>query len=137
MANVLDVQVLHEGPRNIVVKLTGVLDTSDASELPAVNMQSFTGNEPSCTLVGLRADLIEYSIGSGIEIQLAWAGNSPQQITPIAGRGRIVATNYGGFVPDQTRSGYNGNINLTTTGYQAGTVQNFSVILELIKLYKV
>jgi hypothetical protein len=137
MANSLDIQVLEEGPRNIVVKLTGVLDTSDAQELPAVTMKNFRDNEPCANLTGLRVDLIEYSIGQGIEIQLAWNSNSPQQITPIAGRGRIVATNYGGFVPDKTRSGYDGNINLTTTGYQAGTVQNFSVILELIKLYTV
>ena len=136
MANTLDIQILHEGYRNIVVKLTGVLDTSDAEELPAIALSSFTANEPRCTLVGFRVDLLEWAIGTPVEVQLAWAGNNPQQITPLAGRGRIMGTNYGGFYPDQTKSGYTGDINLTTTGYPAGTIQNFTVVLELLKLYK-
>ena len=137
MANVLDTQVLEEGPRNLVVKLTGVLDTSDISET-AIDISAFTANnDVNGILSGFRVDLIEYSIGKGLEIQLAWMGNNPEQITPISGRGRIVATNYGGFIPDQTRNGYNGSISLVTTGYPAGSIQNFTVIMELIKLYTV
>lgn len=136
--NKVDIQITQDGPRNAVVKLTGVLDSSDVSELPAISLLDFTSNEDTRfgALVGLRVDLIEYSIGQGIEIQLAWNGTIPQQIMPLAGRGKFATFNYGGFHPDMTRAGYDGSINLTSTGYTVGTTQNFTIILELVKLYK-
>ena len=140
MANVLDIQITEEGPRNGVVKLTGILDTSDVSEVPAIALQDFINNDASSgPLIGLRVDLIEWSISQGTEVQLSWDGLNPQQIFPLAGRGRISSTNYGGFLPDMTRTGYTGNINLNTTGWanslSPGAVQNFTIILELVKLY--
>ncbi len=137
MANVLDIQITEEGPRNAVVKLTGILDSADAIENPAIALEDFSNNDAACgPLCGFRVDLIEWSMSNAMEVQLAWAGTQPQQIYPLAGRGRISASNYGGFVPDMTRAGYSGNINLTTNGYVPGTVQNFTIILELVKLYR-
>ena len=144
MSNKLDIQITEEGPRNAVVKLTGVLDTSNIDENPAIALQDFLTNEERCTLVGFRVDLIEYSIGAGIEVILEWNSNTPQQIFPLSGRGRIVATNYGGFVPNRTLTGYDGSINLHTKNFIPGidgqgnsTTQLFTVILELIKIYTV
>ena len=138
MANVTDYQVTEEGPRNAVVKLTGYLDTSNVSELPAIDItQLFKNNDTRMVLTGLRVDLIEWSISQGLEINLAWASANPQQIYLLAGRGRINSTNYGGFVPDVTRAQYNGDINLTSVGYVPGTVANFTIVVELVKLYSV
>ena len=135
MANSVEYQVTEEGLRNAVVKLTGILDTSNVSELPAIPLNLFGNNDKRLVLVGLRVDLIEWSISSGLEVNLAWNSSTPQQIFPLAGRGRINSTNYGGFIPDRTRGGYTGDINLVTTGYVAGMVANFSIVLELVKLY--
>lgn len=137
MANSIDYQVTEEGPRNAVVKLTGYLDTTNVSELPAIPLSLFQNNDTRMRLVGLRVDLIEWAISSGIEVQLYWHSSNPQQMFPLSGRGRINSTNYGGFIPDRTRGGYTGDIDLITTGYQAGSVQNFSVVLEFVKLYVV
>jgi hypothetical protein len=137
MANSIDYQVTEEGPRNAVVKLTGYLDTSNVSELPAIALAQFVNNDTRLRLNGLRVDLLEWAISGGIEVQLAWHSNSPQQMFPLSGRGRINSTNYGGFIPDRTRSGYTGDIDLITTGYVPGTIQNFSVVLEFVKLYSV
>ena len=138
MANSIDYQLTEEGPRNAVVKLTGYLDTTNVSETPAIDItQLFHNNDTRMVLVGLRVDLIEWSISTGLEVNLAWQSSNPQQIYLLAGRGRINSTNYGGFIPDMTRPQYNGDINLTTVGYTPGTVSNFSIILELVKLYSV
>ena len=137
MANSVDYQITEEGPRNAVVKLTGILDTMDVSEVPAVSLSMFLNNDNRMNLVGLRVDLIEWSISAGLEVNLAWNGATPQQIFPLAGRGRINSNNHGGFLPDRTRAGYTGDINLTTANYVAGTTANFSIVLELIKLYTV
>ena len=136
MANVLERQITLDGRRNAVVKLTGVLDSSDAIETPAIALSDLLNNEPSNVLYGLRVDLVEWSMSGDLEIALEWNSNSPQQILPLAGRGRISGWNYGGFIPDASRSGYDGAINLRTASYDAGTVQNFTVVLELVKLYR-
>ena len=145
MANSLDAQFAEEGPRNAVVKLTGVLDTSNIAENPAIELRDFLTNENERhKLVGLRVDLLEYSIGPGIEVILEWDSNQPEQIFPLSGRGRISATNYGGFAPDMTRPGYSGSINLRTRNFIPGVdgqgnpvTQHFTIILELIKIYSV
>ena len=140
MANSLDIQITQEGPRNAVVKLTGYLDSGDVIEQSAIALSDFTNNDQNLYLSGFRVDTIEWSMSTGLEIMLAWNSNQPKQIYPIAGRGRIVAKNYGGFTPDNTRKGYDGSINLSTVGASSGTfvsgqVANFTVVLELVKLY--
>lgn len=136
MANVTEFQITEEGPRNAVVKLTGVLDTSDVSITPAISLSEFTNNDVRMVLWGLRVDMLEWSMSNGLEINLTWNSiGNPQQIFPLAGRGRIAANNYGGFIPDKTRGGFDGSINLVSKGFAAGTVQNYTIILELVKLY--
>jgi hypothetical protein len=136
MANVTDYQITEEGPRNAVIKLTGALDSSDVYIRPAVALSFFSNNEPNARLVGLRVDLIEFSVGNAIEVLLEWQAGTPQQIFNLARSGKIHSYGYGGFVPDQLRSGYTGDINLRTTGYPPGTVQVYTIVLELIKLYR-
>jgi hypothetical protein len=137
--NILDRQITEEGPRNAVVKLTGTLDTSDIYETPAISVGDFSNNEKAVTLTGFRVDMMEYSIGQGLEILLEWNSAIPKQIFSIAGRGKIFSYSYGGFIPDATRTGYDGSINLKTTGFaqQSVSPQNFTVVLELVKLYRV
>lgn len=142
MANRFDRQILEEGHRNALVKFTGTLDTSDAVLAPAISLGDFLNNDPTMTsLRGLRVDLVEWSMSDGLEIMLEWNGTIPQQITPIAGRGKIMAMAYGGMIPDFARTGYDGNINLRTNGFssveiqQLGGIGNYTVMLELVKLY--
>ena len=137
MANILERQIIEEGPRNAVVKLTGVLDSSDVSETPAIQLTDFSNNDASCgPLAGLRVDAVMYSMGLNIDILLSWNSNSPQQIMPLAGRGKIDVSGDGGMIPDMLRSGYNGAINLVTTGFSAlQPPQNFTILLRLVKLY--
>ena len=141
MSNSVDYQITENGPRNVVIKLTGILDTSDITETPAISLATLATTETQTqgsqgTLVGLRIDLIEFAISTNLEVVLSWDSNVPQQIFPLSGRGRFSSFNYGGFIPDQNRSGYTGNINLATNGYSSSTIQNFTIILELVKLYK-
>lgn len=131
-------QITEEGPRNAIVKLTGLLTSSDVSITPVIALTDFVNNDVRMVLRGLRVDMLEYSIGGGVEILLAWNASSPQQIFYIAGRGKIYSSDYGGFVPDRTRAGYTGDINLSTTGFVPGmAAQNFTVVLELVKQYSV
>lgn len=135
MANLVERQITLEGQRNIVVKWAGVLDSSDFSLIPALALNDCTQNDPQNRLVGFRLDMVEWSMSQELEIVVAWAGAVPQLIVPLAGRGRINMWNYGGYLPDQTRAGFSGAVNLTSANYKAGNISNFVLTLELIKLY--
>lgn len=135
MANQVERQITLDGMRNLVVKWGGVLDTANFSLTPALALTDCKYNDPNNKLNGFRLDMVEWSISDGLEIVVAWNATLPQLITPLYGRGKINMWNYGGYVPDQSRAGYNGSINLTSTGYVASSIANFTVTLELIKLY--
>ncbi len=136
MANITKVVVAEEGPRNAVVKVTGVLDNGDVNLVSAIPVTLFANNSRGNVLVGFRADMIEWSMSNNLEITIAWNGNNPEIMYPIAGRGRIKP--FEGFCPDRSNAGYDGSINITTSGAPSGTgVANFTIILNLIKLYTV
>jgi hypothetical protein len=136
-ANVLEKQIVEEGPRNAVVKLTGTLSSGDLVSTPAIALSDFVNNSwINGRLAGLRVDAVMYSMGLNVDALLEWNSAIPQQIMPLAGRGKIDITGDGGLLPDMLRSGYDGSINLRTTGFVPGTVQNFTFVLRMAKLFK-
>ena len=136
MANVLDMQIAEEGPRNAIVKLTGVLDSSDVTEVPAFGLTDFANNDQNLVLTGFRVDGVNYSIQDGINLVLAWNGLPPQQIFPLAGRGKIKNHFGGGWLPDMTVPSYDGSIILTSNGFQDGNVYVFTLEIFMVKLYR-
>jgi hypothetical protein len=143
MANAYSSLIQEDGPRNAVIKITGVLDSTDAVLEPAVTLSDFTNNapySPNGYFVGFRIDHIWHSIGDGLEVQIQWNGRNPQPIFAVAGRGRESFDRNGGLQPNQANPGYDGSINVFTTGYGTGenagmTIQNFTLTLEMVKLY--
>lgn len=132
---VLDKQIQEEGWRNAVVRLTGALAMGE-NEISWIKLSDFSNNDPIAgKLVGLRMDCVNYSIGNGMQLQLEWAGDTPQQITDIAGRGCVEAEFGGGLIPNRNNSGYDGSISVRTSGFPPGTVQNFTLVLSMVKLY--
>jgi len=142
MANQFDRIISIDGWRNAVVKVSGVLDTSDASFTPVLALSELVNNETRNVLVGLSLLHIWHSIGNGIEMIVKWSNQNlanDQQIVAVAGRGKESFFEVGGLNPDRTRFGYKGDINLFTNGYGQNVgqqpVQNFTVQLEFKKLY--
>jgi len=131
MANVVSTQILVDGARNAVVKITGVLDTSNVSSTVVVDPASFN---PKPT--AFRIDHLDYSISDPLEVRLQWDATTPIDILPIAGRGRMSFWNFGGL-QDNGGAGVTGKINLLTSGYNTtiGTTPLvFSVVLEMVKI---
>jgi hypothetical protein len=131
MANSVAIQVIEDGARNSIVKITGVLDTSDVALQTGVDLTTLNqgGSGPTPTLA--RIDHIDYSISDQLEIQLQWHATTNVIIMPLAGRGRMSFWNFGGL-QNNSGAGRNGNIDFKTTGWTSGT-QVFSLILELVK----
>lgn len=132
MANSFTTQVIVDGPRNLIVKATGVLDTSNLAAtqavVPATSMKLYTNIPPD-----VRLDHIDYSISDQLTVQLFWgtASNSPGAIImPLAGRGRMSFEYFKGIPNNQSPT--DGSIWVQTTGWTSGT-QIFDLIFECEK----
>jgi len=131
MANSVTTQILEEGQRNVIMKIAGVLDTSDYALSTFVSMAAINQGGAGYTPTQVRIDHIDYSISDQLEVQLWWDATSDVIIMPIAGRGRMTFWNFGGLV-NNAGAGKTGDILIKTTGWTSGT-QVFSVILEMVK----
>jgi hypothetical protein len=131
MANSVTFQTLEEGPRNIIVKAAGVLDTSDYALNTFISMASSNEGGKGFVPTQVRIDHIDYSISDQIEVQLWWDATSDVIILPLAGRGRMSFWNFGGLV-NNAGAGKTGDVLIKTTGWTSG-IQVFSVILECVK----
>jgi hypothetical protein len=134
MANSFLLQTVIDGPRNLVIKATGVLDTSDlAATLVVLPSTTFrvtgaNGNPPP----RVRLNHIDYSIANNLEVITSWgnAGGPLVPILPLAGRGRMSFDDIKGL--PNNAPGTDGSIWLSTSGWTAGTLV-FSLVFELIK----
>jgi hypothetical protein len=137
MANSFLTQVLENGPSNYIVKLTGVLDTSDLAATTAIDPSSFVDNDTGSgvlTATTVRIDHIDYSLTDQIEVQLQWDATTPVVALPVAGRGRMSFWNFGGL-QNNAGAGKTGKLLIQTTGWTSGT-QVFSIVLECKKQYR-
>lgn len=126
MANAHTEQTIIDGDRNIVVKCTGILDTSDLAALVIIDPTTFS---PQPTQV--RIDHIDYSISDQIEVILYWEATADVVIMPLAGRGRLSFWNFGGL-QNNAGAGKTGAIKLATNGWYSG-IQYYSLVFELVK----
>lgn len=127
MANTVTTQTLLDGPRNLVILLTGVLDTSDEARTIKVDVSSY---DPVPTKV--RVDKIQYSIAGALQVLLDWDATTDVTFAVLSGQGEIEACKFGGL-QNNAGAGVTGDIYLTTLGYSAGTV-SYTVLLEMTKV---
>jgi len=140
MANTFTNKIILDGWRNAVVQISAVLDTSDAVLTPAVTLSDFTNNDTANKqFVGFRFDHIWHAIGDGLEIQILWNGINSERVVAIAGRGRETFSSDGGLCPKMANPGYDGSINVISTGFATvgSPIQNFTLQLTMVKLYSV
>jgi hypothetical protein len=126
MANVISTQILEDGERNATVKITGVLDTSNASATTIVDPASY-----SPVPTQFRIDQIDYAMSGALQVRLFWDATTDVDILPIAGRGTMNFKSFGGLL-NNAGSGKTGKIQLSTNGWTSGT-EVFSIVLRLVK----
>jgi len=131
MANSVVTQVIIDGPRNAIVKITGVLDTSDVAVQTAIAMSSLNQSNTGPTPDQCRIDEIEYSVSDQLVVILEWHATTNVVIAPLAGRGEFEAKEFGGL-QNNAGAGKNGTIDIRTTGYASNT-QTFTILLYLVK----
>jgi hypothetical protein len=137
MANSLNIQTIIDGPRNLMVKVTGILTVSDLAATQIVTPPTTFQVSQMLPVPLVRLNYIDYSISDPLEVTLYW-GNSTGPaagipIMPLAGRGRMSFDDFKGLTNNQVPT--DGSIWIATNGWN--TVDNstsiFTVILELTK----
>ena len=131
MANSFTTQILEEGPRNVAVKLVGVLDTSNLSSTAALAMSSINQGGYGPTPTAVKIEHIEYQIGSPLSVQLLWNATADVVAVALVGSGFSNLKKLGGLT-NNAGAGKTGTINILTTGYTSGTAV-FTIILRLTK----
>ena len=133
MANSVVSQTLLDGPRNLVVKLTGILDTSDVTATALVTLSNLSSLDLSGTApTRLIIDKVSYNVESPLAVTLAWDATTDVPILVLANSGEEMCFKEFGGLYNTEASGVTGNIMYSTSGYTSGTL-SFTVILECRK----
>lgn len=134
MANSVTVEVVVDGPRNAIVNVVGVVDTANMTQAPLVSLSQFTANN-GWRLVGLRVVDVDYSVTDGLVVRLDWNSSTPQPIMALSGSNEIHGKEHGGLTPNKAVGGYDGSINLATSGFTAGRSYAFTLRMCMTKMY--
>ena len=125
MADTVTSQTLHDGPRNLVRKLTNLSDGTGEAAVLKVDVSAFEGAP-----TGVRIDRIEYDI-SGMQVSLLWdADTDVTAVILSTGQGCLDFSALGGL-KNNAGAGVTGDINLTTLGHTAN--DSYTIILHMKK----
>ena len=132
MANTTSIQILNDGPRNVVVKFDGLLDTSELGTTTIVDPALLSDmNINGVKASKLRINKIVYDIEDTLDLELFWDAATPVRIWNLVGRGKVDMHRTGGINNNAVNP--TGKITASTQGWAAGTILSFSVVLELVK----
>ena len=132
MANSTSIQLLEDGPRNVIVKFEGVLDTSDLASTtvldPSTLSQIDYATNLNCTK--LRIDNIIFEVEDALSVNLFWDATTPVRIGEFVGRGYA---KYFKMAPLQNNAGagVTGKITATTQGWVG--VLSFILYIHCVK----
>lgn len=134
MANSVTVKIIEDGPRNAIVNIVGLVDSSDVAPAPVVALNQFTGNDRG-RFVGFKVVDVDYSVTESLVVLLNWNSSTPQPICALSGSDEILGKKHGGLAPNRLAGGYDGTINLSTEGYVAGRTYGFTLRVSMTKMY--
>lgn len=134
MANVVTTQILQDGPRNLVVRLTGIIDTSDVTATSLVTLANLSevdraGSKPTRLIV----DKISYNVESPLTVNLAWDATTDVTFASLVNSGDDLEFGKFGGLYNTEAAGVTGAIMYSTQGWSASAILSFNVILEMRK----
>jgi len=135
MANSTTIQILEDGAAHTVIKLEGVLDTSDVSSSVVVDPAAQSSVDPTGSnylkATKYKLDKIIHNIEDGLSVNFFWDATTPVRIEELTGRAKVDYRDFGGLQNNAAALGFTGKITYTTEGWSG--IKSFSVILYLTK----
>ena len=125
-------QLLHDGPRNVVMQFTGFVDVNDSGQESLVRKVDVSDLPTPCSSVKILR--LQYEVSGGL-VRLFWdATDSPVQFLELAAGGNVLDYNrIAGLKNGAEPEVRTGDILLSTLGFEVGST--YSLLLEMQKKY--
>jgi len=133
MANSVTTQVIEDGPRNYVLKVNMLLDTSDVSitDLITPSGLSALGDiNGACSRVSIYR--IVYDVEDSLTVNLYWDATTDVPIARLVGRGILDQKKFGGM-PNNGGAGVTGKVQYDTQGWSASAVLAATFTIHAVK----
>lgn len=144
MANVTSIQILEDGPRNVVVKATGTLDSSNVSVATLIDPAVLAVIDPSfpgsplpnqLQIEYLNWNITEFLTGSLVTptIQLLWDADTDVVIENLTGNGCRDFKKIGQPLKNNAGTGKTGKINYQVLGWLTGLTLAYTLEIRCLK----
>jgi len=138
MADAVTSQTLSDGDNIAVVKFTNLSDGNGEASVKKVDVSALAANSAGATPALASIEQIWYDIG-GMRVALEW--NATTNVVAAALGGSAAAGNVSGHMDFRSfgglkntlASGYDGDIDLTTSGHT--NLDHYTIVLQLRKSY--
>ena len=138
MADAVTSQTLSDGDRIAVMKFTNISDGSGEASVAKVDVSALAANSAGATPALASIEQVWYDIG-GMRVALEWNATT-NVVAAVLGGSAAVGVGSGhmdfrsfGGVKNTLASGYDGDIDLTTSGHT--NLDHYTIVLELSKNY--
>ena len=138
MADAVTSQTLSDGDNIAVIKLTNLSDGNGEASVKKVDVSALAANSAGATPALASIEQIWYDIG-GMRVALEW--NATTNVVAAVLGGSAAAGNVSGHMDFRSfgglkntlASGYDGDIDLTTSGHT--NLDHYTIVLQLRKSY--
>ena len=138
MADAVTSQTLADGDRIAVVKFTNISDGSGEASVAKVDVSALAANSAGTECALATIEQVWYDIG-GMRVALEWNATTNVVAAVLGGSaaagpgsGYMDFRSFGGL-KNTLASGYDGDIDLTTSGHT--NLDHYTIVLELAKNY--
>ena len=138
MADAVTSQTLSDGDNIAVIKLTNLSDGNGESSVKKVDVSALAANSAGATPALASIEQIWYDIG-GMRVALEWNATTNVVAAVLGGSaaagpgsGYMDFRSFGGL-KNTLASGYDGDIDLTTSGHT--NLDHYTIVLQLRKSY--
>lgn len=136
MANLVSVQTIVDGPRNVYLKVVGILDTSDVTNFVIADPATLVGIDNTGVLKCRTFQLIEaeFAVQDGLEVCVYWEAAPSVLLQSYVGRGEGPkrAEIYMGVSNNAPPANSTGRLILSTFGWSG--FKSFNLLFSLIKI---
>ena len=137
MANTYRSQLLVDGPRNVVVLASGILDTSDLASTVLLDPAVLVGTDNTGLIKAANLSLLKvvFTVEDALEVRLAWDATTPVVFDILTGRTKTDYRDISGLPPPKPAlTGATGKILISTEGWAVGKILSFTVTAYFKKL---
>ena len=138
MADAVTSQTLSDGDNIAVVKFTNISDGSGEASVAKVDVSALANNSAGAACALATIEQIWYDVG-GMRVALEWNATTNVVAAVLGGSAAVgVGSGYMDFrsfggVKNTLASGYDGDIDLTTSGHT--NLDHYTIVLQLRKSY--